>query len=157
MNSNTELEDYTRQLHIPLRFIKNKDKLNEMPLQNGAYIVNLQDDYRADGVDLTGTHWVAFWIENGKAVYFNSFGLPPPAEVQLFLYKFRPYSYNHNQIQNTMSGWCGIYVLAFLHYMNTHKKIPLPLRFQKFLDLFSDNVRDNLTILKKIMGKHFFK
>ena len=114
MNSNTELEQYAKELRIPLRFLRNKDKLHEHPLQNGAYIVNLQDDYRADGVDLLGTHWVAFWIENGKAVYFNSFGIPPPSEVQLYLYKFRPYAYNNTQIQNTQSGWCGIYVIAFL-------------------------------------------
>lgn len=156
MNTNTDLVAYAGRLHIPLRFIGNKDQLKNFILQNGAYIINLQDDYRADGMDLSGTHWTAFWIENGKAIYFNSFGLPPPAEVQLFLYRFRPYPYNHNQIQNTRSGWCGIYVIAFLHYINRHRDISLEKRFQKFLDLFSDNPLENLSILKKIMGKSFF-
>lgn len=156
MNSDVELIKYAKQLKIPLRFIGNKDNLKNFVLQNGGYIVNIQDDYRADGEDQGGTHWVSFWVEKNKAVYFNSFGMSPPAEVQLFLWHYKPYSYNNNQIQNIQSGWCGIYVIAFLHWMNTHKQTPVEQRFKQFIHLFSDDPTQNLSILKKIMGKHFF-
>lgn len=157
MNSNTELWRYAKQLRIPLRVVTTKDRLGNEPLQQGGYIINLQDDYRADGLDQTGTHWVAFWIENGKSIYFNSFGIAPPADIQLFLWKLRPIVYNSTQIQNIKSGWCGIYCLAFIKYMNSNKRIPLVQRFQKFLDLWDEDVENNLRILKKIMGKGFFR
>lgn len=156
MNSNTDLIKYAKQLRIPLRYVGTKDKLKEERLHDGGYILNLQDDYNTDGTDQLGTHWTSFYVERGKAVYFNSFGMSPPAEVQLFLWKLRPIAYNQQHIQNIRSGWCGIYVLAFLRYMMTHKHIPLYERLQKFVDQFSDDVEDNLTILKKIMGKQFF-
>lgn len=157
MNTDTQLIEYAKRLHIPLRFIGNKDKLAGFPLQNGAYIVNLQDDVNSNGEDQSGTHWVAFWIEKGKAVYFNSFGIAPPAEIQLYLYRFRPYMYNENQIQNTASGWCGIYVLSFLQSMKSHPDVDLKKRFEKFLYRFSENPRDNLGILKNIMGHRYFR
>ena len=157
MNSNVELWKYAKSLRIPLRAVTTKDRLGMEPLQQGGYIINLQDDYRADGVDQTGSHWVAFYIENGKSVYFNSFGLAPPADIQLFLWKLKPIVYNHVQIQNMQSGWCGIYCLAFLRYMSSAKKLPLVQRFQKFLDLWDDDVEKNLRILRKIMGKNYFR
>lgn len=157
MNSNTELIQYAKQLRIPLRYVGTKDKLKEERLHDGGYILNLQDDYNTDGTDQLGTHWVAFYVEKGKSVYMNSFGLSPPAEVQLFLWKMRPLAYNNQQIQNMRSGWCGIYVLAFLKFMITHKHIPLYERFQKFIDMWSDDVEENLRLLKKFMNKDFFR
>jgi len=157
MNTNTELIEYAKRLKIPLRFISTKDNLTKLvPIQNGLYIINLQDDYNADGEDQTGSHWVCFWIEGNKSVFFNSFGLAPPAEVQLYLYKFKPFMYNENQIQNIMSGWCGIYCLAFGKYM-MKKELPLQKRFQKFLELFKEDPEKNLTMLKKIMGGSYFQ
>lgn len=157
MNTNTELWEYARQLQIPLRAVVTKDNLKKVPLQNGGYVINLQNDYHSDGTDLTGSHWTAFYIENGKAVYFNSFGIAPPVEVQLYLWRYKPLTYNTMQIQNIRSGWCGIYVLAFLKYMSSRKNIPIKKRFDKFLRLFDDDVEKNLKILKTIMGKQFFK
>lgn len=157
MNTNVELWKYAKALRIPLRAVVTKDRLGMEPLQNGGYVINLQDDYRVDGYDQQGTHWVAFWVENGKSVYFNSFGLAPPAEVQLFLWKYRPILYNSSQIQNIQSGWCGVYCLAFLKYMSSSTKISLPIRFQRFLDFWDDDVENNLRLLKRLMGKQFFK
>ena len=156
MNTDVELIAFARQLRIPLRFIGSKDELKETRLQPGAYIVNLQDDLRADGVDLTGTHWVALWVERGSGVYFNSFGMAPPADIQLFAHKLQPFYYNMHQIQNIQSGHCGIYVLFFLYWMSQYQNVPLKKRFDNFLRLWSVNPVENLTILKQHMKQFFW-
>jgi hypothetical protein len=155
MNTNTELVQYADRLRIPLRWISQKNLLKDAKLQDGGYIINLQDDERADGMDQPGSHWVCFWIEDGKAVYFNSFGMAPPAEVQIYLRRYKPIPYNNQQIQNIASGHCGIYCIFFLYWMHRHRKLPVMKRFQRFLDVWSDNPLENLTILKRHMADFF--
>ena len=46
---------------------------------NGAYIINLQNSN-----DGNGTHWYCLYIENKHAMYFDSYGGPPPKEVVKF-------------------------------------------------------------------------
>ena len=65
----------------------------------GMYIINLDDSKGP------GTHWVAM-ISNSedKAIYFGSFGVPPPEEV---INVHDHWYYNYCQYQNPRSVMCG--------------------------------------------------
>lgn len=146
--TNWDLMREASHLHLPLVGIFNKDKLPSNQLQNGFYIINLQDDYDSKGNDLSGTHWTVFMIEGKQASYFDSFGFRPPIQVQNFLKPFIPYSYNTKEIQNVNSGVCGKYVLSFMKFMNQNRQIKsLQRRLLAFIRMFSKNVLKNRSIL----------
>ena len=118
MESDTDLTNKARRLHIPLLWIGTKDTLPPTP-KYGGYIINLQDDEDSNGKEQHGTHWTALWVDKrGHCGYSDSFGFPPPAQVQLFLKHKTPYPYTKKQIQSVRSGWCGDYALYFLYYMS---------------------------------------
>ena len=53
---------------------------NLLKVKNGAYVTNL-DEYS----DI-GTHWVALYVHNNDATYFNSFGVEHiPKEIKAFI------------------------------------------------------------------------
>ena len=153
--TNIELMQEAQKYALPLIGIYNKDELPKVP-QQGFYIVNLQDARDEYGNDLSGTHWTVIYIEGKKAIYMDTFGFPPPLEVQLLLKAYVPYLHNQQQIQNPKSGYCGVYVLYFMYYMTINRPIipHLNCRFNCFLRLWSFRVEDNLSRLKTfIRGK----
>ena len=148
MQTNEDLINKARDLNIQLIGVFSKDNINTLP-KNGSYIFNLQDNTDEYNNFLGGTHWTALYIENQKAFYMDSFGKPPPSDIQLFLKRFIPYRFNKKQIQNIRSGVCGYYCLYFLWFMTTHRKLPLNDRFSTFLSLWSNDVTKNQTLLEK--------
>ncbi len=150
MDTNFDLLRKAEQLRLPLRFIGNKDQLPPY-LHNGTYIINMQDDVDSKGGKLRGTHWVCVYIENKQGVYMDSFGLLPPANVQLWLYPIRPIIISSKQIQNIHSGHCGEYCLSFLRYMFFKRNVPLKKRLHTWLSLFSDDPTHNLKILNRTL------
>lgn len=59
-----------------------------------------------------GTHWVAYYKNGKDCIYFDSFGLPPPKEIDDYLRQ--PYVYQTFQLQNHGDVICGhlcLYVL----------------------------------------------
>ena len=150
--TNWDLMRDASRLHLPLVGIYNKDTIPSNNLKNGFYIINLQDDFDANGNDLSGTHWTAFQVEGNQAAYFDSFGFRPPIQVQNFLKPFAPYAYSTKLIQNVNSGVCGKYVLAFMKFMNSNRQIrSLKQRLMSFVNLFSKNVLKNREILLKYL------
>jgi len=66
-----------------------------------------------------GSHWVAYFVKNSKAVYFDSFGnLPPPPELIKYLGKTTLIAYNHKQIQPFNSVICGHLCIVFILMLN---------------------------------------
>ena len=65
-----------------------------------------------------GQHWVCVFLEpNGKAEYFDSFGLPPThAAIHGFIVRNSVASYRFNQklLQSLTSSTCGLYVLYYV-------------------------------------------
>lgn len=158
MQSNIDLMDEAKKLHIPLVDVVCKDKLKNVRYRQGNYgiIVNLQDDFDASGVDLSGTHWCVIYVEGNKACYFDPIGFPPPADVQLWLYRFKPYPYNAQQVQDESKLWCGMYCLHFIQFMVNNQQIKsLHTRMDAFLKLYlfdDDDLPRNEILLKKYMG-----
>jgi len=152
LTTDIELFKKAEKYSIQLNAIVFKNQLYDMQLMKGGYIINMADS------DSMGTHWVAFWIDdarkNDAVVYFDSFGISPPMEVRNALKKIAlKILVSDKQIQNINSGWCGIYNLYFLWFMQNHAKIPLEKRLDMFLNLFSNDIEQNLTILKKLFLK----
>ena len=69
-----------------------------------------------------GEHWVAIYMHNTNAEYFDSFGLPPlHKEIINFLDKISPNGWSYNTIcfQSLHSQTCGNYCVLFLtNYLN---------------------------------------
>jgi len=150
MQTNEDLMNKARRLNIKLVGVFSKDNIDTLP-QNGSYIFNLQDDADEYGNLLGGSHWVALYIEHQKAFFFDSFGKPPPSDIQLFLKRFIPYKYNKKHIQNIRSEVCGYYCLYFLWFMTFHKEKPLDERFTTFLGLWSNDEQKNKSLLERYL------
>jgi hypothetical protein len=85
-------------------------------------IVNL------DSTDGNGTHWVAYYKHDNNRIYFDSFGLDAPIELQTYLGK--PYIYQTFQLQKAEDSICGhlcLFVLGELCRNNSFKNIILQL------------------------------
>jgi hypothetical protein len=150
--TNQQLADKAHKLGLPLIGVFSKDELPEIP-KPGYYIVNLENETNAAGVFNGGSHWVGIGIENNKAVYWDSYGVAPPVEVQRFLKQFIPYQYSTKMIQSPKSGWCGMYQMYFIWFMTTHRqKMPdYYRRFIYFLRLWSPEYSKNLELLRRYM------
>ena len=77
----------------------------------GGYVVNLDD------LGKSGTHWVAIFIDNGTATYFDSFGIEHiPMEIMEFLVGKNILS-NIYRVQAYDSVLCGYFCIKFLEHM----------------------------------------
>ena len=154
MRTNFDLENEAYKYRLPLIGVFNKDQIPRV-LRNGFYIINLQDDFDSEGNDLMGSHWTVFYIEGKEAVYFDSFGMAPPIEVQNFLKPFLPYPYNTQIIQSMRSTVCGDYVMFFMRYMYMNQKQVknVERRFKNFLGLWDIDVSKNRDKLINYLSK----
>ena len=85
-------------------------------IKDGTCITNLDEHYD------TGTHWIALWVNNNNANYFDSFGVEHiPKVIKAFINKniitniFRKQAYD--------SIMCGYFCIAFIDFMLSGKKL----------------------------------
>ena len=89
---NLEILDAVRKLKIPrFRGVFLRDNLPVEPKRMECGILNLDD------TSGNGTHLVAWYADNGKNYYFDSYGIQPPTEMKRYLTS--PIFYNTEQIQ----------------------------------------------------------
>lgn len=114
-------------------------------MQNGFYVINLADE------DQEGSHWTALYkYNNGLSFYYDSFGFPPPKNVEDKLLKGK-LIINNREIQDIDDTSCGYYCIAFIKYMDKHKsKNPIE-TFNKFLSFFDKNTFKNEVILDNLL------
>ena len=68
---------------------------------------------------MSGSHWVATFVENGKINYFDSFGLLPFQEIVDHAKKKNlTLVHQNDQIQDLNTTTCGYFCLYFLNEMN---------------------------------------
>ena len=78
--SNFEIEDAVKKIGLKtFRGVLLRDTLPKKPKRNECAIMNL-DDTSGDGM-----HWFAWFKRGDKKWYFDSFGLPPPTELNDYL------------------------------------------------------------------------
>jgi hypothetical protein len=112
ITTNLDLLNLAKKFNIDLDAVIYKDKLLEYdPNKNASYILTLRDS-----TDNETGHWVALYIHNNKAIYFDSFGVIYPNVVREFC-KNKELEYNSKELQNINSGFCGQYCLMFLNYL----------------------------------------
>ena len=149
--SNFDIEEICKELKLPIVGVYSKDELEGIDKYEGSYYVNMQDS--DDG---NGTHWVLMYIDkDGKALYFDSFGVPPPVEIENFLKMFKPFYVNDRQIQDMKSTNCGFYCIAldiFLKYQYDNKN-DLIYNYAKYINMWSFDTQTNDKILKEYMKK----
>ena len=133
-------------MQIPIKGIFARDEISgdtPHPRNHSPCIINMDD------LGGPGTHWVCCWGSPGgvgftPAEYFDSFGLPPPAEweIELILEGKKTFLRNDNQLQWEFSVRCGYYCLLFLNERNKGRS------FREILSMFSENTRANEAVVK---------
>jgi len=77
---NFEIEDAVKKIGLRnFRGVFLRATLPKKPKRNECAIMNL------DNTSGDGTHWVAWFKRSDKKWYFDSFGLPPPTELNDYL------------------------------------------------------------------------
>jgi len=160
-----QLWTLAKRMNIPLVFCDFKDCLANEKLQyNKSYIINMEDEYDANGLLNGGSHYTCFQVfkyPNGKIekVYFDSFGVAPPEVVVKFMGGGH-IPYNKKDIQSLMNEACGYYCLAFLYWINNKHEYSsghLATDCSNFIDLFEDlNISHDFKKNEYIL-KHFFR
>jgi hypothetical protein len=140
ITSNTELLEILKKYNIKINGVFAKDQIKK-PLKDGFYIINL------DNSDGNGTHWTALYkINDAFSIYWDSFGFPPPENIENIFYK---YDYNKKQIQDIDSTSCGFYCVAFIKFLSD-KSDKLG-AFKTFCNLFGKSTSDNEFILYQLL------
>ena len=144
MMTNVDLENMADKLDLPIVGVFSKDELigdDKAPRQIGSYYINMQDSTEGNG-----THWIfAKIFESGHGLYFDSFGFSPPIAVQEFLKPFKPYAVNNRDIQDYNSDNCGRFCLLCDYYTPKYDD------YGDFLELWSDNTKENDKIVHKLL------
>lgn len=91
-------------------------------------------NYPSSYIFNTGDRWVAVYIDEfHRGEYFDSFGLPPPYKIFLFIQNAtEKWSYNRHRIQSESSDYSGYYTLMYLIHRSSGQDI------EGFTSLFSD-------------------
>lgn len=150
MLSDIDINQIASDLDLPIIGVFSKDQLPQ-EREEGSYYVNMQN-----ATDGGGTHWVLAKIykdEDGYegAIYFDSFGVDMPKEVEEFLKEYKPIPFNNKQIQSLRSEECGWYCIYCDYYL-THLRVKDDVidDYGNFLKMWSENPSKNLTLLKEL-------
>lgn len=105
--TNVELINACNMLKIPIRGVFMRDNLPKRAKRVECGIINLDDTFGS------GTHWVCYLKDGATKLYFDSFGLQPPLELQRYLGKNIKYS--TYEIQSPEQVICGHLCLRVLN------------------------------------------
>ena len=96
-------------------------------IRDGVYVINL--DVYSD----IGTHWVALYVENNDATYFDSFGVEHiPKEIKTIINN-KNIKTNIFRTQAYDSIMCGYFCIGFINFIVPGKTLT------DFTNLFSPN------------------
>ena len=139
--TNFEIQEYF-QNEPRFNGVFSRDNMsNNNNIKNGAYVINL-DEYH----DI-GTHWVALYVNNKTATYFDSIGVEHiPREIMKFITRKKIIT-NIYRIQSYDSIMCGYFCIGFINFMFNGK------RLTDYTNLFSPNdLKKNDDIILKYFG-----
>ena len=110
-------------------------------IKNGAYIINL-DEYR----DIE-THWVALYVNNKTATYFDSFGVEHISREIMKFITHKKIITNIYKIQAYDLIMCGYFCIGFVNFMFNGNSLT------DYTNLFSpSNFKKNDDIILKYIG-----
>lgn len=123
--TNTEVIDKARKLKLPNFKYYMRDELPyRCTTKKECGIINLDDSKNP------GTHHCAYWKDDNKHYYFDSFGLDPPKELVRYL---KPVLFSTYQIQQFNDSNCSEWCLYVLNKLNNG---------EDFVDLILDIIND---------------
>lgn len=162
--TDSELKTLGKRMGMKLEAVVYKSQLEDMTLEyNTPYIINLDNEYAADGSPNSGTHYVALQVsKNNKGkvepCYCDSYGVAPPQEVLDFV-GVKHVPYNTKCIQSLMASVCGFFCLAFLYFINKfeHRSGQIYNDCETFSDLFNDLNTSSEWKPNELMLKSFFQ
>ena len=77
--------------------------------------------------------------------------MPPPEKIYHFLEKkYKRVDFSRKEIQDMDSTLCGYFCLEFFKFMKEHPNSTLVNDMQLFQNRFSENTKENDTILAKL-------
>ena len=80
-------------------------------IKDGPYVINL------DKYSDIGTHWIALYVMNNNATYFDIFGVEHiPQDIKIFIDK-SIVATNIFRIQAYDSVMCGYFFIGFIDFM----------------------------------------
>ena len=131
-------------LHIYIIIQQAKDEIKKLK-KDGNYIINLENHNQG------GSHWTALILGKKNCLYCDSFGMPPPEQLYLFLEKkYKKVDFSRKEIQDMDSTLCGYFCLEFFKFMKEHPNGTLVNNLQQYQNLFSENTKENDAILAKL-------
>jgi len=166
MLTNHQIEELSKRMSFPLAGVFFKDELPNKLQYNKGYVINLQDSTDEDGKDNDGTHWTCLQVNKYPSgliepIFFDPYGAPPSESVKKFVKANcgKKLPYNEVDIQSLMSGACGWYVCAFLHFINSseHRSKDLYTDVSDFIGLFDDLNKSKEFKKNEFILKHFFR
>ena len=107
-------------------------------LLNGYYVINLNGR----------SHWTVLLKDDDKFYYFDSYGFVASQEVED---QIGEYIYSDLQLQHLNSSSCGFFVIAWMRYMQDHKHKDKQICYKSFLNLFSEDPKENEIILHRLL------
>ena len=151
--SNHDLVNYCKMLKMKLNDVNYKDKMKID--KDGCYIINLDHSSPLDGYN--GTHWVALYIKQNEALYYDSYGIRPPPIIIQKLKKYNPklkLLCNANQFQHMKSIYCGWYCLLFLYLCSKNPNAKMRTKMNKYKALFHYDTPENRNTNDEILKRH---
>ena len=137
--SNIDILNLANRLNLPLVGVNLKDQLPKRKIK-GLIVVNLGD------ASTGGSHWTCFSTKDKNVFYYDSFGMPPPQEVDEYIKATtgkKRYTINKIQTQSLNGTYCGWFAIACLYCM-MHTKGSVAKRMDAFNDwLNSEDLNDN--------------
>ena len=104
--TNVELEKYAQELKIPnFRGVYMRDTLPKKVKQYECGIMNFNKSSQS------GSHWVAYYRDPHRRIYFDSFGQVTPTEIQIYLKTNREFEQGEGVIQRNTD---------IVQHVNTH-------------------------------------
>ena len=102
--------------------------------------------------DRPGQHWCAWWIADGHALFFDSFGRPPthhsfPRDFYKLTRNFKSCKYVPRAVQLVGTTSCGHFCAHFIHTMSSKKGVARFLSWYKDIERNDKIVRANFKTL----------
>ena len=146
MLTDYDIKVICEKLELPIKGVYMKDELNKVKPKPGSYYVNL------DNSDGEGTHWLLVKISpRGESIYFDSYGLGMPKEVEEFLSNNKPIISSNKDIQSLRAQTCGWYCIGCDYYIENNIG-GFDKKFEEFIDFWSDNPIENNKLLRKFFS-----
>ena len=116
--SDLDIIDIKEKIDLkPLIFVGTKDMIKLVKdYKNKFFIINLDNSFENGGSG--GSHWVALSTFKDYPIYFDSYAVYPPLEVEKFIkQKYKKFYYWNSQIQGIRASYCGWICIMFLNVL----------------------------------------